>query len=193
MTSSPTEKLSRVLSLVLRHAPEAIGVSLDRAGWVVVDELLTRLNHRTPATPKRLRTLGEVTAELLMQAVREDAKGRYELSPDFKRIRAAQGHSIPVELGYPTVTPPEVLYHGTHADALPAIRVEGLLPGARHAVHLSGNSATARSVGARRGHPIILTVLAALMSREGYKFSQASNGVWLTARVPAKYLRENPR
>ena len=179
--------------MVLRHAPEAIGVSLDRAGWVAVEELLARLNRRTPATPKRLRTLGEVSVELLMQAVREDAKSRYELSPDFKRIRAAQGHSIPVELGYPAVTPPELLYHGTHADALTAIRVEGLLPGARHAVHLSGTSVTARAVGARRGRPIILTVLAAQMAQDGFKFSQASNGVWLTAKVPAKYLRENLR
>jgi len=191
--STPTEKLSRVLSLVLRHAPEAIGVSLDRAGWVAVEELLGCLNHRTPSTPKRLRTLGEVSTELLLQAVREDAKGRYELSPDFKRIRAAQGHSIPVELGHPALTPPEVLYHGTYAEALPAIRREGLLPGARHAVHLSGNSATARIVGARRGRAVILTVLAGEMSREGFTFSQASNGVWLTAKVPAKYLRENPR
>jgi putative RNA 2'-phosphotransferase len=191
--ASPTEKLSRVLSLVLRHAPEAIGISLDRAGWVTMEELLARLNHRTPATPKRLRTLGEVSLELLLQAVREDAKSRYELTPDLKRIRAAQGHSIPVELGYPAVMPPELLYHGTHADALPAIRVGGLLPGARHAVHLSENSGTARSVGARRGRPIILTVLAAQMAREGFKFNQASNGVWLTAQVPVKYLRENPR
>jgi putative RNA 2'-phosphotransferase len=81
-----------------------------------------------------------------------------------------------------------VLYHGTVARFLPAIRAEGLKPGNRVHVHLSADEATAAMVGARRGHPVILAIDAARMHAAGHEFFRAANGVWLTASVPPAFI-----
>lgn len=167
---------SRFLSYVLRHRPQAIGLRLDEAGWVSVDALLAALaRHGRP-----------VSRQVLDQIVAGTDKQRFELDGD--RIRAAQGHSIPVNLQLPPVTPPPVLYHGTVARFLPHIRVQGLRPGSRTHVHLSADTRTAASVGARRGQPVILTVDAAGMHRDGHAFYRAANGVWLTGHVPPQWI-----
>jgi putative RNA 2'-phosphotransferase len=114
------------------------------------------------------------------------SKRRYEIDGD--RIRAAQGHSQPVDLQLEPATPPAVLYHGTVKRFLPAITVEGLVPGQRTHVHLSADVATARTVGARRGRPVVLRIDAAGMHAGGAVFHLASNGVWLAARVPPQWI-----
>src|SRR5918911_31718 len=95
------EHLGKLLALVLRHRPEVAGVALDPAGWVDVDELVAGLR----------RTGRRVTSDDVRRAVDADSKGRYELAHG--RIRAAQGHSVEVDLGLEPVVPPSVLYHGT--------------------------------------------------------------------------------
>lgn len=169
---------SRLLAYVLRHHPESIGITLDAAGWVAVDELLAAAaRHGHPLSAQALR-------EIL------DAPGKRRFEVDGGRIRAAQGHSVAVDLGLAPVPPPAVLYHGTVARFLPAIRAEGLLPGERNHVHLSADTATATAVGARRGRPVVLEVDAAGMHAAGHEFFRAANGVWLTARVPPAFLRQ---
>ncbi len=168
--------LGKLLALVLRHRPGVAGVALDRAGWVDVDELvagLRRAGHR-------------VTADDVRRVVDADAKGRYELAGG--RIRAAQGHSVDVDLGLAPVEPPAVLYHGTVERSLAPILATGLRPGSRRFVHLSGDVATAEAVGRRRGTPVVLVVDAAGAHAAGQVFRQASNGVWLTDAVPARWL-----
>jgi putative RNA 2'-phosphotransferase len=170
--------LSRFLSLVLRHRPDAIGVVLDDQGWIEVDQLLQALAaHRGP-----------VTREALEALVRTSDKQRFAFSEDGLRIRAQQGHSVPVALGYAPTAPPPVLYHGTVARALPSIRRYGLRRGRRHHVHLSATPDTARAVGARRGEPVILAVRAADMAQAGHVFYRTPNGVWLVDHVPASFL-----
>lgn len=120
--------------------------------------------------------------------VARNDKQRFALSPDGQRIRARQGHSLPVDLGLEPVAPPELLYHGTAATFLPAIRRDGLLPGSRQHVHLSADAPTASEVGQRRGKPVVLAVEAGRMHRDGLRFHRADNGVWLTARVPDTYI-----
>ena len=171
------EHLGKLLALVLRHRPEVAGVTLDPAGWVDVDELVAGLR----------RTGRRVTADDVRRAVDADGKGRYELVGE--RIRAAQGHSVDVELGLPPVTPPDVLYHGTVERFLPSILAAGLRPGSRRYVHLSPDVATARVVGRRRGAPVVLVVDAAAAHAAGHEFRRASNGVWLTDAVPPACLR----
>jgi putative RNA 2'-phosphotransferase len=133
------------------------------------------------------RTGRRVTADDVRRAVAADSKGRYELVDG--RIRAAQGHSVDVELGLAPVTPPDVLYHGTVARFLPSILATGLRPGSRQFVHLSPDVDTARTVGRRRGTPVVLVVDAAGAHAAGSVFRRASNGVWLTDAVPPRYLR----
>lgn len=170
--------VSKFLSLVLRHQPELIGVTLDAAGYVDVDRLLAACAaHGRP-----------ITRQVLAQVVTENDKQRFAFSEDGLRIRASQGHSIAVDLAYAAQTPPEILYHGTVAAALAAIRVEGLSRRARHHVHLSPSAQEARRVGARRGRPVVLTVRAGAMAQAGLLFYRSDNGVWLTEHVPPAYL-----
>lgn len=178
MNSNQTTKTSRFLSLVLRHEPEKIGIALDAAGWVDVSTLLD-------AMARHGRRLGEAE---LRAVVADNDKKRFAFSDDGLRIRASQGHSVEVELGYAPATPPEVLYHGTVEKYLPSIRVSGLAKGERHDVHLSADPGTADKVGQRRGRAIILTIRAGQMHRDGHAFFVSANGVWLTEHVPAGYL-----
>jgi putative RNA 2'-phosphotransferase len=182
--------VSRVLSKALRHEPEFLGITLDARGWVSVDEVLAALSsaQRRRESPKRLRTLPPVTRELLLEVIRTNDKQRFTLSEDGARIRAAQGHSIGVELGYPSAEPPAVLYHGTSRDRIDSILAQGLVPGSRDSVHLSDNTDTAARVGARHGTPVVLVVRAAAMHAAGLSFQRADNGVWLTASVPPDYI-----
>ncbi|PZG12587.1 RNA--NAD 2'-phosphotransferase [Micromonospora craterilacus] len=168
--------LSKLLAYVLRHRPGAVGVALDDGGWVDVDVLLTALaRHGRPVTP-----------DLLDRLVAGTDKQRFEVRGG--RIRAAQGHSIAVDLRLAPATPPPVLYHGTVARFLAGIGVEGLQPRGRTHVHLSADQRTAATVGARRGEPVILSVDAAGMHRSGFAFYRAVNGVWLTSHVPPPWI-----
>ncbi len=172
------KKISKFLSLVLRHHPDLIGINLDEQGWTDVEVLLANANRQGTSFSE---------AEL-KKVVAQSDKQRFALSEDGLRIRANQGHSVSVDLGYTPETPPDVLYHGTIVAFLPAIGKEGLLKGKRHHVHLSPDEATALKVGARRGRPVILKIDAAKMILAGIEFYQSTNGVWLTDHVPAEYL-----
>lgn len=175
-------KISKCLSKHLRHQPERLGITLDEAGWVAVDDLLAACaRHAFP-----------ITREELEHVVRASDKQRYAFDPAGSRIRANQGHSIPVDLELPVATPPAELFHGTVDRFLPAIRAEGLRAMKRHDVHLSADEATAERVGSRRGRPVILTVEAAAMAEDGYEFRVSANGVWLVEAVPPPYLRYPP-
>lgn len=169
---------SKFLSLVLRHRPEAIDITLDENGWVSIDVLLQAL--ASSGTP--------INSDELMQIVRENNKKRFTISEDGARIRAAQGHSIDIDLKFQPVEPPSVLYHGTVAEFVPSIRQEGLRRRSRQFVHLSSDEDTARAVGMRRGRPIILRVDAGSMNAGEHAFFLSENGVWLTEHVPQRFI-----
>lgn len=170
--------LSRFISLVLRHKPEAIGITLDEHGWADVNELIAGVSRTQP-----------LDMETLEEIVRTDEKQRYSFSGDKTLIRANQGHSIPVDVELPQAEPPELLYHGTAERFTAAIEAEGLRPMSRLYVHLSKDAETARKVGSRHGKPVIYEVLAGEMSRRGFEFRLSVNGVWLTRAVPPEFLR----
>jgi len=169
---------SKFLSLILRHRPDVAGVPLDAAGWVEVDVLLAG----------SARSGRPLTRADLEEVVATSPKQRFALSDDGLRIRANQGHSTEVELGYEPAEPPDVLFHGTVTRSLPSIRQDGLLPMERHHVHLSEDEPTAKAVGSRRGKPIVLRVDARSMRAAGHTFYRTPNGVWLTDVVPSEFL-----
>lgn len=177
-----TVRASRFLSMVLRHRPESIGIVPDEAGWVDVDTLLA-------ACAAKGRRLSRADLD---HVVATNNKKRFAYSEDGRRIRASQGHSIPVELGLPAAAPPDLLYHGTARATLPVILREGLKPMSRQDVHLSADVATAVRVGARHGRPVVLEVDAAGLAATGHTFRVSANGVWLTDRVPPERLRPLP-
>lgn len=173
-------RLSKRMSNWLRHNPEAIGLTMDGAGWVAVDQLLANASARGKGFSR----------ENLDLVVASNNKKRFEFDETGTLIRARQGHSVEVDLGYAKAEPPEVLYHGTAQRTLELIWRDGLLPMNRHAVHLSADTETAVKVGSRHGKPAVLAVAAARMHAEGFTFAVTGNGVWLTDAVPAEYLRE---
>lgn len=168
---------SKFISLILRHKPESIGISLDEHGWASVDELIAGVNKTH-----------SLDMEILERIVAEDEKQRYSFNEDKTLIRANQGHSIPVDVELEEVCPPEVLYHGTGEKYTSSIDKQGLIPKSRLYVHLSDDEETARKVGQRHGKPVIYTVKSGEMHRDGILFYRSLNGVWLTKAVPVKYL-----
>jgi putative RNA 2'-phosphotransferase len=171
-------KLSKLISLVLRHKPEEIGLSLDEQGWADVDELLMRLNQRGTKCDRTL----------LEKLVVTNDKQRFAFSADGTKIRANQGHSVAINLALEPQEPPETLFHGTATRFIDSIYAQGLLAGNRQHVHLSADKEVAKSVGARHGKEIVLCIRAGEMHQDGHEFFRSDNGVWLTDRVPAKYL-----
>lgn len=172
-------KISKFVSLVLRHQPETAGLTLEPGGWVLVDALLLG------AANAGLK----FTADELHDVVRRCDKQRFGLDDTGTKIRANQGHSAEVELQFTESEPPPELYHGTAERNLAVITRDGLLKMARHHVHLSSDTDTAKKVGGRHGKPTVLAVDAAAMRAAGHTFFRSANGVWLVEHVPPQYLR----
>ncbi len=169
---------SKYLSWVLRHNPQALGLTPTADGWIRIDRLLD-----AAAADGKVFTRARIC-----ELVATSDKQRFALSDDGLMIRAQQGHSISVQLDYPAATPPDLLFHGTTAATLSSIRARGLLRGQRHHVHLSPNLETATRVGARRGTPVVLVVRAMQMAEAGSVFHETPNGVWLVEHVPPRYI-----
>lgn len=173
------ESTSKFISLILRHKPEAIGISLDEHGWANVSELLAGISKTQ-----------YIDMDMLEEIVATDKKQRYSFNEDKTLIRANQGHSIPVDVELLEKEPPIILYHGTGEKYVASIDQQGLIPKSRLYVHLSADVATAKIVGARHGKPVIYEILAGEMKSDGYTFYQSVNGVWLTKSVPVKYMKK---
>jgi putative RNA 2'-phosphotransferase len=171
-----TKQLSKFLSLVLRHQPEKIGISLDEQGWTAVPILLPKMN---------------ITLAQLEYVVENNDKKRFVFNADQTQIRANQGHSVEINLGYLPSTPPSILFHGTAKRNLNSILEQGILKQARHHVHLSSDKNTAHTVGSRYGLPIVLMIDAQKMHDDGLLFYCSDNNVWLTDRVEAKYINSH--
>ena len=172
---------SKFISLILRHNPQVIGISLDEHGWADVKELIDGIN-RTEGHSLNMDTLDEI--------VRTDEKQRYSFNEDHSLIRANQGHSIPVDVELEEKIPPDILWHGTGQKYVSSIDVQGLIPKSRLYVHLSSDMETARKVGSRHGRPVIYQVECRKMTEDGYRFFLSANHVWLTKEVPVEYLKK---
>ncbi len=173
-----TLRISKILSLLLRHKPEKAGIKLDQNGWTDVHVLIEKFSEK----------FFPVNYDILQHVVEKDDKQRYTFNEDKTKIRANQGHSVDIDLNLEPTTPPDILYHGTVKRFLNSIKKGGLQKGNRQYVHLSKDKETATKVGARRGGPVILEIRAGEMSARGYKFYLSENKVWLTDFVPAEYI-----
>ena len=173
---------SRFISLILRHKPETIGITLDEHGWADVQELIDGINRSSGHT---------LDMELLEEIVRTDEKQRYSFNEDHTLIRATQGHSVSVDVELEEKIPPDTLWHGTGEKYVSSIDVQGLIPKSRLYVHLSSDIDTARNVGSRHGKPVIYAINCRAMVRDGYRFFLSANHVWLTKEVPAQYMKKH--
>ena len=178
MNEKSKKKISKFLSLVLRHKPDAVGVELDENGWIDV-----KILRKACAENGRSFTRAE-----LEEVVETNDKKRFSFDETGTKIRANQGHSIEIELELEEKTPPKFLYHGTAEKNLGKIYESGLKKMKRHHVHLSDNTETAKSVGTRYGKPILFQIETEKMLAEDFKFYVSANGVWLIDEVPPKFL-----
>ncbi len=176
------KETSKFISLILRHKPETIGITLDEHGWANVAELIAGVSKTHP-----------LDRELLEDIVRTDEKERYSFNEDKTLIRANQGHSILVDVELEEIYPPKYLYHGTGERYVSSIERQGLISKSRLYVHLSKDYETARKVGSRHGKPIVYRIMAQRMSEAGISFFRSVNGVWLTKSVPVQYLARMER
>lgn len=172
---------SRFMSLILRHKPDTIGITLDEHGWADVQELIDGINRSGGHS---------LDMELLEEIVRTDEKQRYSFNEDHTLIRANQGHSIPVDVELKEKVPPNILWHGTGEKYVSSIDVQGLIPKSRLYVHLSSDIETARKVGSRHGKPVLYEIDCSGMINDGYRFFLSANHIWLTKEVPARYLKK---
>ncbi len=172
--------ISKFLSYVLRHEPQAIGLTLDQEGWADIAALIdgARQSGRM------------LDIDLIHAVVADSDKKRFAISNDGLLIRAVQGHSTDsVAITYAEKVPPVFLHHGTATRFLESILQEGLKPGKRQHVHLSEDAQTATAVGQRYGKPVVLKIEALRMHQQGFKFFQAENGVWLVDNVPIAFIQ----
>lgn len=168
--------LSKYIAFLLRHHPEEENLKMDNKGFIKVNDLIKAIN---------------CTKEELIEIVETDNKKRYEFNLDGTKIRAVQGHSIKgLDIGLTELKPPKILYHGTATRFIDSIKKSGLTPQTRHHVHLSLTKDIATLVGRRHGKLIILTIDSDKMYNDGYKFYISKNNVWLTDKVPVKYIKE---
>ena len=118
--------LSKLLTLILRHEPERVGIKLRPDGFVNLDELV--------ACIRKIRRFAWVKMEDILFIAKNDTKGRFELQSMEDRIliRARYGHNkrLGIRIEYPEVKLGEVklLYHGTKRAFLGSIMKEGLRP-----------------------------------------------------------------
>jgi putative RNA 2'-phosphotransferase len=173
--------ISKLMSLVLRHQPEAIGLQLDKNGWANVQELMEKMNANGT----------QVNIEIIHTVVATNDKKRFSFNEDKSRVRANQGHSLEVELNLNTAEPPDILYHGTAERFAAKILQEGLIKQQRQHVHLSKDTETAKAVGTRHGKPVILNINARAMRQDGFVFYLSENKVWLVDEVPVQYITVN--
>ena len=178
MNNKDLVKISKFLSLVLRHKPESIGLKLDENGWAFVDDLLVR-------SKERFRNLNK---DVLFEVVEKNNKKRFALNDDNTKIRASQGHSVNIDLSLKPIEPPNYLFHGTSTKNWELIKNIGLKKQNRQFVHLSKDKQTAINVGRRHGTPVVLKIMAKEMYNDGFKFYLSENLVWLTDSVPIKFI-----
>lgn len=174
-------RLSKKMAGLLRHYGERLGLHVSPEGWARIDDLVAAL--------RRIPGFEWVEKRHILEVVRRDEKGRYEVRGGL--IRARYGHSIPVRIDYEEpARPPEHLYHGTVESNLPSIRARGLLPGRRLWVHLSATIEDAVETGRRHGsNVVVLVVDTRCLRRLGYRVYKASERVYLVERVPPECIR----
>lgn len=180
MTDKELTEISKFLSYILRHHPEAIDLVLDEHGWAPIDTLIQKAGREGKS----------LSPEKLQQVIDSGSKNRFTISEDGAYIRAGYGHSIEVDLSLVPVAPPDILYHGTARKNMESIKENGLHSGSRNYVHLSKHERDAKTVGHRHGQPVVLSIEAGTMHRSGYPFyqSESKSDIWLVDRVPPKFI-----
>jgi len=184
MSTEELEGIGRVMAGVLRHFPEKFELSMDKNGFVELNDFISALQQ----TRRRLAWL---RPHHIIAIIETDPKGRYEYRDG--KIRATYGHSIDVELDLPTNGIPEKLYYPTTTEEVEIVLETGLKPSDRKKVHLSKTYNDATNAGkVRTPVPVILEVDTMKAIASGVVIQKAGKTVYLAESVPAEFISKAP-
>lgn len=174
----------KLLSLILRHKPEIVGLNLETNGYVETSLLLQNL--------KKYKNI-VLTLKNLEEIVFSNDKKRFEFNFDHTKIRASQGHSIEtpnLQNDWEEILQPIQLFHGTSKRLLGTILSEGLSKMTRTHVHLTNSAEIALKTAKRHSSDIVVLELKTKEFLEvGNKIWKSQNDVYLTNFVEGKFLQ----
>lgn len=164
-------RLSKTLTFLLRHKPEAGQLEPDEDGWVGVEDAA--------------RAAGKL---LRRRVAREDIEGmldaarvkRFELEGDRMRVHADRRPKS-------KVVPPDILYHAATDASIDEARSAGFLSASGRPLHLSADEAQAWRVVHRRsdGAGRVLFVDSSRARRHGVRFFlNRRTGLYTAERLP---------
>lgn len=179
MLNNQQVQLSKFLSLILRHNPSVVGLELDPEGWVDTKQLIDAINR----TPNH-----SIDMELLQHIVAHNNKNRFGFNQDQTRIRANQGHSLDINLGYDPIQPPEYLYHRANTQSVQKFLTHGIQSKHKKHAYMGASPQEAHKFGHWRGQPVLLRIHAQRMHQDGFQFYHSQSGIWLTEKIPPKYI-----
>lgn len=171
-------RLSKFLSYMLRHRPDRYGLAMDEEGFTDLESVWEQVEKRFGTRFAR---------QDIIRLVEDMPEGKQRLEIRDERIRAMYGHSK-VDVEYPPVEPPELLYHGTTPEAVKFIRKEGLTSQKRQFVHLSTTVERASNVATRHGKPVLLRIRALDAYNAGHVFHHPEPQHFLVRIVPPEFI-----
>jgi putative RNA 2'-phosphotransferase len=170
-------RISKLLSLILRHRPDEFGLNIDEYGFISLKEVVDVLLER----------YDEATDEAVRDLVADKSQHRFEIVDE--RIRALYGHSFFVEMDGDVMDPPEKLYMGTTAKAGIPMEADGIRPVDRSYLHLSTSYDSAESRSRQVGTPCVVEILAKKAHESGIEFYQRGEVV-LTRQIPSEFVSQ---
>jgi putative RNA 2'-phosphotransferase len=178
MSDARLVRISKLMSLILRHKPEQFAVVLDPEGYTTIDDLVRAMRDSLP----------DVAIEDVHRVVQLIEPDKARFSIEGLDIRANYGHSLSQRIAQQQEVPPGILLHGTSEKSLPIIRREGIRPMRRQYVHLTTNRDLAGRVGSRHGKATVLEVDASRASAAGIAFYRANESFWLTDFIAPEFI-----
>ena len=186
MNDKEKKRLSKFLSLILRHKPQVGPITLDDRGFCAIDELLTATNKKLPFAVERKDIIA-----LTEPPSTPNEKRRFELEGNF--VRAGHGHSVEIK-GYRQCKPIGPLFHATPTKAVSSIQESGLKAMRRERVHLSYDKAITVEAARRQSKQVTLVevnIEAALAAGVEF-YESADERIVLSTDIPPNCLTYIP-
>jgi putative RNA 2'-phosphotransferase len=172
-------RISKLLSLILRHRPDEFGLNMDEYGYIPLDEVVEAVQQRYSA----------VAEEDVRDLIETSRQHRFEIVDD--RVRALYGHSFYVEMDGEPMEPPENLYLCVPTDQGERMKEEGVKSEDRFYLHLSPSREVAESRAGTVDSPCLVEVRAAAAASEaGVQFWERGEVVLTRQAITAEYVGE---
>ena len=174
---SDLKRISKLLSLMLRHRPDEFGLNIDEYGYAPVEEVVEALQTK----------IDSLTTDDLMAMIHAPGQRRFEVND--KGVRAQYGHSFFVEMDTESEEPPEQLFIGCTHDQASLYKDKGIRPLDRSYIHLSSTREAAEARNRRVQLPCLAVVAAGEAHQNGVEFYSRGEIV-LCREIPAAFISD---